>query len=288
MSGEELKLDKLEEEAAKLREARNELFKKIKKYRDDRDGLNESSRKLREEAHRHKEERDRVNSRVQEIKKNLGPLFEELDDAREKLQETEKALQNEYRGRPNKSQVQKDLHRTEWEIMTTPTREMLDREEQLITRAAKLRKTLEGFKALERQQVQKMDILAEKKATENEITSMRNEIQKLAERSQEHHEKMLMFYEKADEEKKRADETHERFVKGIQEVEKVKDEINTIMTQINAVRNGIKVKDMKILERRRMSVEERKEHMRQEALRKMENGEKLTFEDMKLIYGEEE
>jgi uncharacterized coiled-coil DUF342 family protein len=45
---------------------------------------------------------------------------------------------------------------------------------------------------------------------------------------------------------------------------------------------------MKVQERRRMSVQERKEQMRQEALRKMENGEKLSFEDMKLIYSEEE
>ncbi len=288
MSAEENKLDQLEEEAAELRETRNELFRRIGKYRDERDSLNEASSKLREQVHKHKNERDRLNSRIQEIKKNLGPLFDDLDETREKLNKTDQVLRKEYNSRPNKSQVQKDLNQTEWEIMTTPTREILDREEQLISRAAKLRKTLEGFKSLEKQQVKKMDILAEKKATENEITSLRKEIQKLAERSQEHHEKMLMFYEKADEEKKRADETHRRYVETIQEVEKVKDEINMIMPQINALRNGIKLKDMKDQERRRMSVQERKEQMRQEALRKMESGEKLSFEDMKLIYGEEE
>ena len=287
MSAEENKLDNLEEEAAELRETRNELFARIGKYRDQRDSLNESSSKIREEALKHKEERDRLNASIQEIKKSLGPLFDDLDETRQKLSKTDQALRTEYRSRPNKTQVQKDLQETEWEIMTTPTREILDREEQLITRAAKLRKTLEGFKSLEKQQVKKMDIMAEKKATENDITSIREEIQKLAERSQEHHEKMIMFFEKADEEKKRADETHRRYVETIQEVEKVKDEINMIMPQINALRNGIKVKDMKAQERRRMSVQERKEQMRQEALKKMESGEKLTFEDMKLIYGEE-
>ena len=37
-----------------------------------------------------------------------------------------------------------------------------------------------------------------------------------------------------------------------------------------------------------MSAKQRMEAMRQEALKKMENGGKLTFEDLRLIYGDED
>ena len=97
-------------------------------------------------------ERDRINTKVQEIKQSLGPLFDELGEQNQALAQTDRAIREEYRGLPNKKQVQEDLKRIEWEVMTTPTKEMLGREEELIQRAANLRKTLDEFKGIEQKQ----------------------------------------------------------------------------------------------------------------------------------------
>ncbi len=288
MSAEEKKLDELEARAAELRNTRNKLFEQIKKAREDRDTLNESARRMREEALKHRGERDRINARVQEIKKSLGPLFEELDEKKGLLTEAENALREEYRGRPDRSKVERDLNRTEWEIMTTPTREMLDREDDIIERASRLRRSLEEYKAVEKHEGKRMEYLAEKKATEVEIRALRDEIRKLSDQSQEHHEKMIVFHEQADAEKKKADEAHARYVQKIEEVNGVKEELNDIMPQAGALRDGLKVADLRVAERRRMSGEQRAEALRQEAIRKMESGEKLTFEDLRLIYGDDE
>ncbi len=288
MSAEERKLDELEAQAAELRKTRNLLFEQIKKVREDRDRLNESARKMREEALKHRGERDRINAKVQEIKKSLGPLFEELDEKKGLLTEAEKTLREEYRGRPEKSRVERDLKRTEWEIMTTPTREMLDREDEVIEHASQLRRTLEDYKDVEKQEGKRMEYMADKKATEVEIRAFREEIRNLSEQSQEHHEKMIMFHEQADSEKKKADEAHTRYIQKIEEVNNVKEDLNVVMPQISALRDGLKVADLKVAEHRRMSGEQRAEALRQEAIRKMENGEKLTFEDLRLIYGDDE
>jgi uncharacterized coiled-coil DUF342 family protein len=172
--------------------------------------------------------------------------------------------------------------------MTTPTREMLDREDEIIERASRLRRSLEEYKAVEKHEGRRMEYMAEKKATEVEIRALREEIRKLSEQSQEHHEKMILFHEQADADKKRADETHTRYVQKIEEVNGVKEELNVIMPQAAALRDGLKVADLRVAEHRRMSGKERAEAMRQEALKKMENGEKLTFEDLRLIYGDDE
>jgi phosphoserine phosphatase len=165
---------------------------------------------------------------------------------------------------------------------------MLDREDEIIERASRLRRSLEEFKAVEKHEGKRMEYMADKKATEVEIRAFREEIRNLSEQSQEHHEKMIMFHEQADSEKKKADEAHTRYVQKIEEVNNVKEGLNVVMPQISALRDGLKVADLKVAEGRRMSGEQRAEALRQEALRKMENGEKLTFEDLRLIYGDDE
>jgi len=288
MSAEEKTLDELEAQAAELRETRNQLFEQIRKHREERDRLNESANKMRDEAKKHREERDGINARVQEIKKRLGPLFEELDEKKEKLSETERLLEDEHKSRPGKRRVERDLNQIEWEVMTTPTREILGREDELVKRASRLRQTLDEYRKLEKREDKRIDILADKKATEIEIQAIRDEMGKLSEESQGHHEKMIMFYEQADAEKKKADEAHGRYVEKIREVEGIKEEINALMPRIKALRDGMRLADVKVAETRSMSARQRMEAMREEALKKLESGGKLTFEDMRLIYGDED
>lgn len=288
MSGEDKTLDELESQAAALRKTRATLFDQVKKLRDERDRLNESANRLRGEAQKEREERDKINARVKGIKEQLEPLFEELDAKKEKLSEAEKSLRDEYKNKPTKSRVERDLRRIEWEVMTTPTKQMLDREDELISRASALRRTLEELKSLERVEDKRIDIMADKKATELEIRSIREEIKSLSEQSQQHHEKMIEVYEEADSEKKKADDAHAKYIEKIEEVNKVKDELNIIMPQIKAIREGARISEQKLAERRRMTTQQRVDEMKKEAVRKMENGEKLTFEDLRLIYGDEE
>jgi uncharacterized coiled-coil DUF342 family protein len=288
MAVDEKKIDELEAQATELRNTRNDIFNQINKIREERDRLNKTAKASREQAQKKRVERDRINARVQEIKQSLGQLFEDLKEKNQALAETDIAIRKEYRGLPNKKKIQNDLKSIEWEIMTTPTQEMLGREDEIIASAARLHKSLEEFKDVEQKQEKKRDYLGDKKATELEINTMRDEINKLAEKSQEHHKQMILFYEQADKEKKRADEAHARYVEKIKEVEAIKEDLNIIMPEINALRDGLKASDRKIAELRKMNTQQRAEAMKQEALKKMENGEKLSFEDLKLIYDEDE
>jgi uncharacterized coiled-coil DUF342 family protein len=288
MSVEENKLDELESQAAELRDKRNELYEKIKKIREERDRLNKTARATREQAHKHRDERDRVNAKVQEIKQNLGPLFEELDEKNQALAKADKLIKEDYKGLPSKKKVQEALRQIEWEVMTTPTKEMLGREDELIQRASKLRRTLDEFKGIEQKQDKKLDHLADKKAVEIEISALREEINKLAEQSQEHHERMILLYDQADKDQEKADQTHTKYVEKIQEVESIKEELNLIMSEIKSIRDGLKAHDNRLDELRKMNTEQRAEALKQAALKKLENGEKLSFEDLKLIYGDED
>lgn len=288
MSADEMKLDELEAQANELRNSRNTLFEQIKKLREERDRHNKSARANREQAGKHRTERDRINSKIQEIKKHLGPLFDTLDQKNEALHNAEQEIRKEYKGMPRKETVQKDLQQIEWEVMTTPTHEMLGREDEMLQMASKLRKTLDSYKHIEQKQDQKQDFIADKRITQTEIGKMRQEISGLAEQSQEHHERMILFFEQADKEKTKADEIHGRYVENIKAVDAIKEDLNFIMPQVNAIRTGLKASDLKVSELRKMNAQQRAEAMKKEAVDKMSRGEKLSFEDLRLIYGEKE
>lgn len=288
MSADEMKLDELEAQANELRKSRNTLFDQIKKLREERDRYNKSARANREQAGKHRTERDRINAKIQEIKKQLGPLFDSLDEKNQALDRADQEIRNEYKGKPRKESVQKDLQQIEWEVMTTPTSEMLGREDEMLQRAASLRKTLDSYKHIEVKQDQKQDVLSDKRAVQSEIGKMKEEISGLAEQSQEHHERMIIFFEQADKEKKKADEVHGRYVEKIQEVDVIKEDLNFIMPQINALRDGLKASDLKVAELRKMNANQRAEAMKKEAMDKMGRGEKLSFDDLRLIYGDDD
>ena len=288
MSDADLKLDQLESMASELRRKRSELFEHVNRWRDERDGINEASRKIRDEALKHKEERDRLNARVAEVKVKLQPLYEQLDEKRKKLQTIEAAVDAEYRELPKKRRVERDLNYIEWEVMTTPTRDMLDREEELVRRADDLRKRLTSFKKPPKKTEATMEATAETKATEMEIRHIRDEIGIIREQSQVHHEAMLMLHRKADEERIRANNAHAKFVEYINEVKKVDAESDSIILQIRGIRDGVRQEELKVERAKMAKVNAKVEELKQEALRKMAAGEKLTFDDLQFIYGSEE
>jgi uncharacterized coiled-coil DUF342 family protein len=288
MSVDETKLDELETQANELRNTRNTLFEQIKKLREERDRHNKTTKATRDQAIKHRTERDRINKKIQEIKQNLGPLFDSLNEKSEALYNAEKEIRDEYRGMPKKETVQKDLQEIEWEVMTTPTSEMLGREDELLQHASKLRKTLDSYKHIQVKENKKMDFVTDKRVVQAEIGKMREEISGLAEQSQGHHERMMLFFEQADKAKKSADDVHGRYVEKIKEVDAIKEDLNFIMPQVNAIRSGLKASELKVSELRKMNAQQRAEAIKEEAMGKMSRGEKLSFEDLRLIYGDKE
>jgi uncharacterized coiled-coil DUF342 family protein len=289
MSGDDLKLDQLETMASDLRRKRSELFEHVNRWRDERDRINESAHKIREEAIKHKEERDKINAQVAEVKNKLQPLYDQLDEKRKKLAGIEQEVQAGYRELPKKRRVERDLNTVEWEVMTTPTRELLDRERELelVERANNLRRRLSTFKKPPKKTEATMEATAEAKATEMNIRQIRDEMNKLREESQKHHESMLLLHRKADDEREKANQAHAKFVEYLGEVKKVEQELDGIGLQFRGIRDGLRADDLKVERDKMAKVNARVEALRQEAQRKMAAGEKLSFDDLQFIYSGE-
>ncbi len=109
----------------------------------------------------------------------------------------------------------------------------------------------------------------------------------LHEQSQEHHERMLQLYRKVDEGKELADKAHAEFVEALTEIKKVDAELDIVMVEVRAFRGDLKAAIIVASISRNKSLAERKKSLMEEARRKMQAGEKLSLDEMKLIYGEE-
>ena len=287
MSGNDLKFDQLENMASELRRKRSELYEHVNRWRDERDRINESAHKMREEALKHKEERDKINTRVAEVKAVLQSLYDQLDEKRKKLAGIEQEVQQGYRELPKKRRVERDLNSVEWEVMTTPTRDLLDREKELelVERANSLRRRLSTFKKPPKRTEATMEATAEAKATEMGIRQIREEMNQFREESQKHHEAMLLLHHKADDEREKANKAHVKFVEYINGIKKVEGELDSVMSQIKGIREGLRTEDMREERGRMAQINARVDVLRQEAQRKLAAGEKLSFDDLQFIYG---
>ena len=284
MSGVE---DRLEGVASSLFDKRDELNGQAERWKKERDQLNESVKELQGKARQEKEERDRINGRVAEIKKRVEGLRLELAEKRGSVEDLDEELEESRRRLRSRRRLEEELQRLDWELSTTPTLEIRDKEAGLVERAKEIRLELDEHSKLDAQDDRYLHSLADSKATEVEIRRSRDEMQELHEVSQEHHERMLALYRKADEERKQSDEAHARFLECLNGIKDVNGELDKVMAELRGRRKELKDLDRRVTMRRSRSLEEKMKELAEEARRKLEAGEKLTMEEMKLVYGEE-
>lgn len=172
--------------------------------------------------------------------------------------------------------------------MTTPTAEMLEREEVLVEEARELRERLAAHEELDALEDERVEALSDIKALELAIRRCVEEMTRMREASAADHAAMILLYRRADEERKRADEAHERFLERLSAVRAIDGEIREATGEIRGLRRSLREAERQAAGERERMREERRRELTAEARRKLEAGERLTLDELKLLYGEEE
>jgi len=280
-------IERLEAEASTLFDQRDEARKQMNRWQKERDHLNQSVKELQEKARTTRDERDRLNGRVAEFKGRLAGLRERLIETREEVGDLDDELdENRRRLRPRR-RLQQELWNIEWELATTPTLEIKEREGDLVDRTGVLRREIDEHRRLDTRDDMYLMSLADSKAISVEIRKITEKRDEVREASQEHHERMLSFYRQADEDRNRANEAHEKFVEALNSMKEANSELDGIMAVLREHRKSLRDADRAVAKRRDETLEAMKEELAEDARRKLAAGEKLTLEEMKLIYGEE-
>ena len=279
-------MDTLEAQASALFEKRDGFNKERVTRMKERAHLNESVKSLQEKARNAKVERDGVNARVAELKRRLGGLRERLEAKREIAGEIHDEIDESRRGLRSRRRLLEELREIEWELSTTPTLEIKDREAELIDGAKRLKAQVEVHKKLDTRDDMYLMSLADSNAVGLEIRKIREEMDDLRETGQGHHERMLAFYRQADEERKRSDEAHKKFVEALEALREVNGELDKVLPELKKMRKLSQDEARFLAEKRGKIIADKKKVLAEEAKRKLEAGEKLSLDEMKLIYGE--
>ena len=282
----EERLNRLEENAAIHMSERDKYRDLVNKKKEERDRLNGEIRGLRSLAVSEKEKRDEINARVAEIKSEVNGLRDQLDEKNEQLNKIHSEREVERRRLPNKKRLSQEIQQIEWTLSTTPTLEIKDREGELIDRARELRSILKEHEKIKSDDNKIIHSMADKRAVEMMIRERRNEMQQLHNLSQEHHERMLQYYKKIEEERKRADDAHSKFIENITLMKEVNSTIDFVMVEIRKLRKELKMEDNFRVTNRDKVIVSMKRELAEVARKKLQSGEKLSLEEMKLIYGE--
>jgi uncharacterized coiled-coil DUF342 family protein len=280
-------MDTLEEQGSALFEKRDGFNKERETRRRERDHLNESVKTLQEKVRNAKAERDGINARVAELKGRLGGLRERLEAKREAAGEIYNENDESRRGLRPRRRLLEELREIEWELSTTPTLEIKDREGELIERAKQLKAQVEEHRKLDIRDDMYLMSLADSNAVGMEIRKIRGEMDEIRETGQEHHERMLAFYRQADEERKRSDEAHKKYVEALEALKEVNGELDKIIPELNR-RRKLSQDEMRFMrEKRDKVIADKRKVLAAEAKRKLDAGEKLSLDEMKLVYGED-
>ena len=276
----EQRIEELYEKIRFLRAEKDDLNKKARVWAEKRDRIHGEIRNLRSQIQSLREKRDALNEKVKRLKslRNAGldrrnKILEEIKKLREEKNRREKEKPSRSR-----SSLESEIEKIEWKIQTEPL--PLDVERELIDRVKTLEAQMEVYRRIENIRIRIADLKREADRLKRDTLSYRSRIREIATQSQELHMKMLKKIEDARKLKLEADEMHQRYLENKEKAKAISLEIKKILDEIRSIQNFLRAKEEK---ERMQKQEDIKKKAEERALEKFRRGEKLTFDEFKIL-----
>jgi len=270
------------------------LYRQLHTLREERDKLNSKAKIWAERRNRTHEEIRNVTSQIRDLRQRRNVLNEEvkklkvlreatLRKRKEILEEIrrlreERIRMNAERPPRSRSYLEREIQKIEWKIQTEPL--PLDMERRLVDQVRALEAQMEFYRRVEAIKGKIMDLRREAEGLKVDYANYRSKISEIAAQSQEYHLKMLKKIEAAKELKAKADEMHQRYLENREKARQINLEMKKILDEIRSIQSLIKAEEDK---EKRKKESDLKRQMEENALKKLKQGEKLTFDEFKIL-----
>jgi len=276
----ERKIIQLNNELFALKAERDSLNEKAQAWAKKRDKIHEEIRKIRLEAKGFKDQRDELNAEIKFLKvmrnersRKRAEIIEKIKIQKQKIKVTSSTMTAR-----SLKWVEDEIAKIEWNIQTEP--HSLEEEKNLVNHVKTLALQLQAYKQTECVRKQIADLEAEAQALKAEIQSDGNKILELAQQSQKFHERMIKNLEKAKTLKTEADKLHHKYVE-IKEESKTRH--SKYIETLNQLKDVYAVIQQKEEEEKTKQQAILKKRVEEEALDKLKQGKKLSFEEFKFL-----
>jgi uncharacterized coiled-coil DUF342 family protein len=273
-------LARISQQLVSLREQVYNANAETKIHIEKRDKLNEQFKKLRSEIHELKNERDNLNEKVKTLKQQreearakIKARIEEIKTHNEKIAELKKKTP-----RVSRRDLQKEFDDIEWKIQTTPLD--MEEEKRLIERVKQLETQLSVYKKIDQRVKKISELRKELEPFEADADAAHQKLTELAERSQDIHAKMIGKIAESKEIKAEADGLHSAYIQAKEQTRPIREEIKKLTEQKRKLQAAMREED----EKRKKNVEQAlKEKLESQAKGKLERGEKLSWDEFKML-----
>ncbi len=273
-------IGKLNQELASVREERDRLDLEAKEWAGKRDFIHDQIKKLRREAVRLKEERDILNKKVHELKSLREQAKLKRKEKCAQLLKLKGNIEGLMERKPSQrmSNIQKEIEKIEWKIQTTSLQ--LKEEELLIDQVRQLEAQLSVYKRIGKSKENLMVLRTEEKALDTEVRTCHEELSELAEQSQEFHEEMLENLNKAGNLKAEADSAHQKYLEIKHQAQNLHQKCVELLDKVKAFE-----KELQEAEEEKQAKYQREllKELEERAVGKLKRGEKLTWEEFKIL-----
>jgi uncharacterized coiled-coil DUF342 family protein len=268
------------QQLAALREQINNANAETKPQVEKRDKLNEQFKKIRLEIQELKNERDSLNEKVKTLKQQrdearakIRAIIEEVKTHSQRVKELKKKTP---RGR--RRELQKEFEDIEWKIQTTSLD--MQEEKRLVETVKQLEAHLNIYRKIDQHIKKLAELRKELEPLEATADAAHQELTEIAERSQEIHAKMIAKISESKNIKAEADSLHAAYIQAKEHGKPLHEEFKRLTEHRNKLQDSLREEDKK---RKKNAEEALKEKLGSQARDKLERGEKLSWEEFKLL-----
>lgn len=275
----------LTQQIASLREQIDKANAETKTPIERRDRLNEKFKKLRQEINELQSTRDNLNAKVKTLKQQrdgartkIKAYIEEVKAHNQKIAELK-----EKPPRTSRQELQKEFDDIEWKIQTTPLD--IKEEKRLIENVRQLETQLNIYRKIDQHIKKITEIRKELEPLETNADAAHQELTSTAEKSQEIHAKMIAKITESKDIKAEADSLHAVYVQAKEQVKPLQEEFKKLTEQKRKLQAAVREEDAK----RKKDVEQAlKEKLETQARNKLQRGEKLSWDEFKMLTADDE
>jgi uncharacterized coiled-coil DUF342 family protein len=268
------------QQLAALREQINNANAETKPQVEKRDKLNEQFKKIRLEIQELKNERDSLNEKVKTLKQQrdearakIRAIIEEVKTHSQRVKELKKKTP-----RGSRRELQKEFEDIEWKIQTTSLD--MQEEKRLVENVKQLEAHLNIYRKIDQHVKKLAELRKELEPLEATADAAHQELTEIAERSQEIHAKMIAKISESKNIKAEADSLHAAYIQAKEHAKPLHEEFKRLTEHRNKLQDSLREEDKK---RKKNAEEALKEKLGSQARDKLQRGEKLSWEEFKLL-----
>lgn len=271
---------RITQQIAALREQVNNANAETKTRVEKRDELNKQFMKLRLEIRELKNERDNLNEKVKTLKQQRDEARTKFRANIEKVKTYSQKITELKKKTPKVShrELRKEFERIEWKIQTTPLD--MQEEKRLVENVKQLEMQLKIYKKIDQCVKKIAELRKELETLEASADKAHQELTETVKKSQEIHAKMIAKINESKTIKTEADSLHTVYVQSREQMKPLYDDIRRLTEQRKKLQDAVREENEK---QKKNAEKVLREKLESQARKKLQRGEKLSWDEFKLL-----